>query len=119
MMRKFILECHYSLGDVVLLTAAVRDFHRALPGVFQTDVRTGFPELWENNPYLTVLHPYDPAAKVVVCDLPLVQRSNEVPVHCLHGFIDFLNRYLGTSVKPTACQGDIHLAQDERTVLRC
>lgn len=114
MMRKLILECHYSLGDIVLLTGAVRDFHRGLSDRFQMDVRTGFPALWENNPYLTRLNPYDPETTVVTCDIPLVDHSNEVPSHCLHGFIDFLNHYWGTSVQPTECRGDIHISRHEQ-----
>ena len=55
MKNKLVLKCNLALGDIVLLTAAVRDLHRCYPGKFATDVRTSFPELWENNPYLTKL----------------------------------------------------------------
>jgi Mannosyltransferase putative/Glycosyltransferase family 9 (heptosyltransferase) len=113
-MTKLIIRSFYSLGDIVLLTAAVRDLHRRFPGVFATDTRTPFPELWENNPYLTRLDEYDPEAKVVECDLPLVNQSNEAACHCLHGFLDFLNRYLGTTMKPTEFRGDIHLSRREQ-----
>ena len=39
-MRRIILRSHQSLGDVLMLTAAIRDLHLAHPGQFQTDVRT-------------------------------------------------------------------------------
>ena len=42
-MRKLILRNFQSPGDIVMLTAAVRDLHRAHPGEFLTDVRTSFP----------------------------------------------------------------------------
>jgi len=54
-MRKLILTNYQPPGDVVMLTAAVRDLHRCHPGQFLTDVRTDYPQLWENNPYLTPL----------------------------------------------------------------
>ena len=54
-MRRLILRNFQSPGDIVMLTAAVRDLHLAYPGQFVTDVRTSCPELWEHNPYLTAL----------------------------------------------------------------
>lgn len=38
-MRKLILKNHQSPGDVMMLTAAVRDLHACQPGKFLTDVR--------------------------------------------------------------------------------
>lgn len=49
-MRKLVLRNFQAAGDILMLTAAVRDLHRACPGAFATDVRTPFPDLWENNP---------------------------------------------------------------------
>src|SRR5580658_10110743 len=46
-MRKLILNNYQSPGDIVMLTAAVRDLHRTYPGDFLTDVR-GPP--WEVRP---------------------------------------------------------------------
>ena len=48
--RKLILKNFQSPGDIVMLTAAVRDLHRSNPGRFVTDVRTPCGHLWENNP---------------------------------------------------------------------
>ena len=42
-MRKLILRNFQSPGDIVMLTGAVRDLHRAHPGEFQIDVRTSCP----------------------------------------------------------------------------
>ena len=41
-----------SPGDVVVLTAGVRDLHRAWPGRYVVAVETACPDLWLNNPYL-------------------------------------------------------------------
>ena len=40
MKSRLILKSFQSPGDIVMLTAAVRDLHAAYPGRFQTDVRT-------------------------------------------------------------------------------
>lgn len=113
-MNKLVLRCRFTLGDVVLLTAAVRDLHRCCPGRFQTDVRTGFAELWEHNPHLTPLDEYDPEVRVLDCDMPLVEESDHTARHAIHGFLDDLARQLGVPLHLTGFGGDIHLSPVER-----
>jgi ADP-heptose:LPS heptosyltransferase len=114
-MRKLILKNGYSPGDIVMLTAAVRDLHRSYPNQFLTDVRTACPELWEHNPYITPLSEAEAAVEVLECAYPLIDRCNEAPYHCLHGFIEFLNERLGLAIKPTLFKGDIHLSDLEKS----
>lgn len=113
--QKLILANYQAPGDVVMLTAAVRDLHRRYPGLFLTDVDTDWPELWENNPFLTPLDARDPAVRVLQCRYPLIEFSNQRPVHFVHAFIDDLNQQLGLSIEPTRVAGDIHLSELERT----
>jgi len=113
-MRKLILKCGYSAGDIVMLTAAVRDLHHYYPKQFVTDVRTYCPDLWQNNPYLTPLADEDPQAELLDCRYPLINRCNSTPYHCLHGFIEFLNQRLRLAIRPTAFKGDIHLSAQEK-----
>ncbi|GEM_PF-1734745 len=112
--RKLRLHCGYSLGDIVMMTAAVRDLHRDYPGRFLTDVHTSCMEVWEHNPYLTPLDENDPEIEVIDCSYPLINRSNDAPYHCLHGFIEFLNEKLGLQIRPSEFHGDIHLSDEER-----
>lgn len=74
--RKFIFTNHQSPGDIVMLTAAVRDLHATFPGDFLTDVRTSCPDLWLHNPHLTPLTEDDPEAEVLPCHYPLIHQSN-------------------------------------------
>src|SRR5436853_5966549 len=104
-MRKLILKSHFSPGDIVMLTAAVRDLHRCYPNQFATDVRTLCPELWENNPYITPLAESSPGVEFIECSYPLIDRCGDIPYHCLHGYIDFLNTQLGLAIKPTEFKG--------------
>jgi ADP-heptose:LPS heptosyltransferase len=113
-MRKLVLRNFQSPGDIVMLTAAVRDLHRAHPGEFLTDVRTSCPALWEHNPYLTPLSESDPDVEVVDCHYPLIHRSNSTPCHFLHAFPAYLNERLGLRIRVTEYRGDIHLAESER-----
>jgi ADP-heptose:LPS heptosyltransferase len=109
-MKKLILKTFLPPGDIIMLTAAVRDLHRCYPGQFQTDVRTLYDQLWENNPYLTSLDESDSDVEVLECHYPLVQKSNDSPFHFIYGFIDFLNRSLDLKITPTLFKGDIHLS---------
>ena len=114
MARKLILRNFQSPGDVVMLTAAVRDLHRSHPGAFVTDVRTAAPALWENNPHLIRLDEGDPDVDIVDCEYPLIHRSNRAPYHFIHGFAEFLSTYLQAPITPTEFRGDIHLGEPER-----
>jgi ADP-heptose:LPS heptosyltransferase len=112
---KLILKNGLSPGDIVMLTAAVRDLHRCYPKRFSTDVRTPCPHLWENNPYLTPLDERDPKVRVIQCEYPLIHRSNQAPLHFLHGFVEFLNEALKLRIRPTECKGDIHISDLEKS----
>lgn len=114
--EKWIFENWLSPGDVVMLTAAVRDLHRAYPGRFLTDVRTSCPALWKHNPYLTKLKPDAPGVRSLTCHYPLIQRCNSAPYHFIHGFIEYLNDHLETQIKPTEFKGDIHLSRKEQSL---
>jgi len=113
-MDKYIFESRLSPGDIVMLTAAVRDLHRSYPGRFQTDVRSSCPDLWTNNPHLTPLDPSEPGVRWIPCHYPLIHRSNQEPYHFIHGFIEHLNQELGLNIRPTEFRGDLHLSGEER-----
>ena len=113
-MRKLVLTNFQSPGDIVMLTAAVRDLHRAHPGEFLTDVRTPCPDLWLNNPHLTPLNEADADVEVIECHYPLIQLSNHTPVHFLQGFVRFLNEHLGTKSRVTDFKGDIYIGDIEK-----
>jgi len=112
--RKLILRNFLSPGDLVMLTAAVRDLHYHYPGRFLTDVRTSCPELWEHNPHLTPLRETDRRVEQIDCHYPLIDRSNEASCHFIHGFAEFLSSRLRLRVRPTLFHGDIHLSSQER-----
>lgn len=114
-MRKLILKNMQSPGDIVMLTAAVRDLHQCCPGQFLTDVRTPCPGLWESNPHLTPLDETAEGVEIIQCEYPLIHQSNQRPYHFIHAFTRFLSDKLGVSIEPTAFKGDIHLSDLEKS----
>lgn len=113
-MRKLILRNSQSPGDLVMLTAAVRDLHLSHPGVFQTDVRTPCDALWENNPYVSALDENDTDVDQIKCEYPLIHKSNSLPYHMIHGFRLSLQEQLNVLIEPHAFKGDIHLSAQEK-----
>lgn len=116
-MRRLLLKNKQSPGDIVMLTAAVRDLHRAHPGQFETWVKTSAMPLWEHNAKVRVGEP-DQAlaveAETIECAYPLIHHSNSRPWHFIHGFHQHLESLLGVAIPPTDFRGDIHLTQQER-----
>jgi ADP-heptose:LPS heptosyltransferase len=113
-LRKVILKNSLSPGDIVMLTAAVRDLHRSNPDTFLTDVRTPCPGLWENNPYITKIGDDDSEAEHVKCEYPLIHRSNTTPHHFIHGFAQHLSTTLQAPISLTDFKGHIVLADQEK-----
>ena len=110
---QLLLRNHQSPGDVLMLTAAVRALHRALPGRFLTAVDTSCPALWENNPNVVPIHALGASHRVVECGYPLVHEANRRPFHFIHGFIQDLERQLAVTIPVEAFKGDLHLSDDE------
>ena len=113
-MQKLILRNFQSPGDIVMLTAAVRDLHRCYPGEYVTDVRTSCPDLWDHNPFITPLSEDDPDVRSIECHYPLIDRSNQTPCHFLEGFTEYLNDQLGLRIRVTEFKGDIHISEEEK-----
>jgi ADP-heptose:LPS heptosyltransferase len=113
-MEKLVLANIMALGDVIVLSGALRDLHLCYPERFQTGVRTYFPDLWRHNPYVASVSLDDPEARLVPCTYPAVHECNQRPVHLLDGFIEEINWYLGTAIRPTALRGDLYLSEEEK-----
>jgi len=113
--QKLILKSSLSPGDIVTLTAAVRDLHKAYPKAFLTDVRTSCGSLWDNNPYITKLDEKDPEVRILNMNYPLINQSNQLPYHFIHGYRMDLENHLDTKIPPSAFKGDIHLSAAEKS----
>lgn len=111
---RIILRSNLCPGDILMLTAAVRDLHLLHPGEFVTDVRTPSPALWDHNPWVTPLDACRGDVREIDCHYPLINRSNQEPWHFIHGYVQHLGEMLGLRLHPTAFHGDIHLSPEEQ-----
>jgi ADP-heptose:LPS heptosyltransferase len=110
-----ILKSLLSPGDIVVMTAAVRELHRQYPGQYVTDVRTSAREIWEHNPFITPLDEHDPEVRTIELHYPLINQSNQRPVHFLEGYCEDLANQLGlASLRPQEFCGRIYLTELEQ-----
>jgi len=113
--KKVIIKNFQSPGDLIMLTAAIRDLHIAHPGKFITDVRTPVNDLWEHNPYIKKLDEKDPDVEIIKAEYPLIHKSNSTPHHFIHGFRMFFEEKLNVKIPATLFKGDIHLTTEEKS----
>ena len=112
---KLFLSQNQAPGDILMLTAAVRDLHKAYPNQFLTMMRTPCAEIWYNNPYHTVIPDTDAAAMWLKCEYSQqIMHSNQKGKHFATAFHEDLGNKLGIHIPVTEGKGAIYLTDDEK-----
>jgi ADP-heptose:LPS heptosyltransferase len=111
--KKYIFKNFQAPGDVVMMTAAIRDLHLNFPGKFVTDVRTNSMPIWESNKYITKLDESDPDVISVKLSYDLINQSNQGPYHFSEGFTENLEEILGVRIKRRIGRGHIQIGPNE------
>lgn len=112
--RKIILKTTLSPGDLLMLSAAIRDLKTA-HSYFLIDVRTVVPHIWDNNIFISKLDDDDKDAEVIDVEYPLINSSNSKPYHFIHGYRLFLEEKLGVKIPQGDFRGHISLSEQEKT----
>lgn len=112
--RKVFFKNYQSPGDIMMITAAVRDLKLSYPEI-DIAVDTACPEIWENNPHVVKFEEKDKDVEVYNLDYPLIHESNEGQYHFIHGFRKDIEEKLGLKIKPTLFKGDIHISEEEKS----
>lgn len=122
--RRFILCHHRAPGDLVCLTALMRDLHINYPGEFETDFNTTVTPVWNNNPYVTKLWNHDQQAPIIQPNTKMIgcqygrglREQNHETLHFCNYFHRDFERQTGIHVPMTAPHGDLHLSADEKSI---
>lgn len=109
--QQLILSHKLAPGDIMMMTAMVRDLHRCYPNRYLTDVDTTAPELWINNPYRSKVDKR--GALRLKVGYPLIRQSNQCGLHFIQGFIEDINEKLNINVRLTEFRADLHLSELE------
>jgi hypothetical protein len=112
--KKLILMNPHSPGDIVMMTAAVRDLHKTYPGEYKTDVDSPCPEIWEGNPNITRLDKADPTVVRFKAEYPIINNSNQGSYHFIHGYRKHLEEAIGRPIKQGDMKGEIFIRDEEK-----
>lgn len=106
-----LLVNHQSPGDILMLTACVRDLKKVMPDIV-VGVQTTAMELWENNPNVT--KDYGRADRIIQMNYPLIHQSTKGAHHFIHGFHQYLEEKLKTRIPVTDFCVDVYLSEEEK-----
>ncbi len=114
-MKQVVIRNTQSPGDIVVLSAAIRDLHQQYPGRFETSISVspGAEEAYINNPYIASIYGHKVRKNWFKAEYPLVHRSNQQRKHFLWGFIEHMNRKLKVQVKLSDFKPDLYLTEEE------
>tara|TARA_Y100001963_G_scaffold156179_1_gene249132 strand:- start:10124 stop:11365 length:1242 start_codon:yes stop_codon:yes gene_type:complete len=112
--RKVILKTNLSPGDLLMLSAAVRDIKAAYSHIL-IDVRTPVGAIWENSPHLTQLNEKDSDVEVIDAEYPLINVSNNRPYHFIHGYRFHLEEKLGLKIPCGDFRGQVFISELEKS----
>jgi len=111
--RRVILANHQAPGDLLMMTCAIRDLHRLYPGKYITEVKTGLPAVFRNNPYIS-----PPAAKAgksfKIGYSSSINQSNQRWAHFSTGFVQHLSELLQVRIRLTELKPDLYLTDEEK-----
>ncbi len=99
-------------GDIIMLTAAVRDIKAAFPEI-RINVETTCQELWFNNPHIDPTIRRDEADAWIYAEYPDIHRSNDGAYHFGHAFRHYLADMLGIRVPQGAIRGEVFVSPTE------
>lgn len=123
--KKLILINRQCPGDILMLTAAVRDLHETFPDI-EIGVHTRFPWLWENNPYIK---PYllgynnhqnpenNPERVDIGYKTPHQTGKHPAREHFIYAFHESLEQKFGIKLKRGIPYPDIHLSEDDTPII--
>lgn len=113
MSQKLLLKLHLSPGDIVCMTAAIRELHTAYPGLYETAVDTICNPLFDHNPYIAKFAAGDDVWTIQM-NCPLIHQSDQRPVHFLHSWCYYLGDKLGRRIEPMQFKGDVYVSDEEK-----
>lgn len=109
---KIIIRQSCSPGDILTLTAAVRDLALAYPNL-QINPKTTCEEIWKNNKHITDFP--EPLADIdMYVHYNLVHNSNNAGKHMIHAFKEDIETRLDVEFPLTQFKCDVHLSDLEK-----
>jgi hypothetical protein len=116
-MRKLLLQHNRAPGDVLVMSALIRDIALAYPNQFQVSVETSVNEIWQQNPYVVPIPKGGVQKDVETFKLSYGDAINQVGSrnkHFLLGFHEDFEKKTGIHVPLLYPRPCYPLAQEEK-----
>jgi len=112
MPEKIILSHKRAPGDVLCMTAVVRDIARTYPGRYEIYAFTSCKTLWDNNPYIagTLNAPKTGMRRLNLTYGHHIPQANRKYLHFLTAFHRNFEEQTGAHVPVLEPKGDVHLS---------
>ena len=117
--NRLLLTSNLPPGDMLMLTATVRDLHLSYPGQFRVCVSCSCPEIFLHNRDVVSI-PRD-KARIIPMHYPLYKTYTDSLIcsrHFIHGYRVYLEEYLGLPIKPTEFKGKIVFTRNEKELYK-
>jgi ADP-heptose:LPS heptosyltransferase len=111
---KVILYNNLCPGDLLIMTAAIESLHQQYPGRFITDVACFHSTLFDNNPHITKLNPNEKDVIHLWTTYPLVNKTNQRPIHFLEGYVDWFRTQFDIDLVLDVNRPYIYLTDEEK-----
>jgi ADP-heptose:LPS heptosyltransferase len=119
--QRLIIRNNQAPGDIIVLSAALRDLEIAHPGKYAPEVwvSRGAEEIYWNNPSIARIHPGQRradgrGATMYRAQYPLIKTCNQQRKHFILGFIEHMNATLQTKIKLTKFSPHIIMSEVEQ-----
>ncbi len=112
-MEEITLAHTRAAGDIVTMTALVRDIHLTYPGRFAVSVQTTCGDVWANNPYI-VPRPNPPKKLLSLSYGESISRSSRECIHFLTAWHHDFQKKTGLRVPLLHPKPDLHLSEVEK-----
>ena len=114
-MERLLLRHQRAPGDIIVMTALVRDLALTYPGKYHISVDTTFKDIWLNNPYIKPM-PDKKGAKIVNLTYgEYIRKAGYEKIHFLSAF--HKNLFTQTNIKVPLLypHPDLHISKEEQT----
>lgn len=134
---KLVLVNRLAPGDILVMTNAIRDLHKAYPGKYQVAVKSACNPIFDNNPYISnfqydntqadicvkmfsdnrIPEKYKDIGNDTLCidmQYPSIHKSGVSGKHFSEGHREYLEDVLRVKIPQTDIRPEIYLTQSER-----
>lgn len=112
---KVLIKCRLCPGDILMLTAAVRDLKLAVGNKMSISVDTSNAALWDNNPYITAGKPKGGDVLTINAKYTAALKGcNQRPHHFVEGYRQDLEDKLSMRIPTRGAAGCVFLTEEEK-----